>query len=107
MAIEDSLGPPGPITVGKDFNFYQEITVSGVTEFPTEPQAVMGFRGQRRILFVCTSGSVEFSFNQGILHGAMNASNASNQLNFGPRQQDKIWIRGTGTIQIHAWQAWA
>lgn len=104
MGLQDTIGPLGPNTKGADFNFYEEVTVSAVADFPEEPQVFMKFRGNRRMLFVCTSGSVEYSFNGNTLHGVTDSATASNQLNFGPRMQDKIWFRGTGTVQVHAWQ---
>jgi len=39
-------------TVGKDFNFFKEVVVSGVSDFPDQAQAFMKFRGTRRMIFV-------------------------------------------------------
>lgn len=104
MSIADTLGPPGPNTTGTDFNFYKQLVVTNGS-FNITPDCFMGFRGSRRMLFVCTAGTVEYSFNGNTLHGAMSASLASSQLNFGPRMQDKIWFRGNGTVQVHCWQS--
>lgn len=92
-------------TVGKDFNFFKEVVVSGVSDFPDQAQAFMKFRGTRRMIFVCTAGSVEYSFNGNTLHGKMDSSlPQSAQLDFGTRMEDKVWVRGTGTLEVHAWQ---
>ena len=98
------MSSAGKQNIGKDFNYYKEVTVTGVADFTEECQAFSKFRGARRMLFVCTAGSVEYSFNGNTVHGAMDSALAqSAQLNFGPRQEDKVWVRGTGTVQIHMW----
>jgi hypothetical protein len=98
-----SWGPLGKQEVGKDFNFYQEITVAGVAAFTEEPDAFIKFRGPRRMIFICTAGEVEYSFNGNTLHGKVVSGEPSEKLEFDARMEDKIWVRGTGTIQIHAW----
>lgn len=99
MALYEPLGPQ---TKGKDFNFYQEEAVA-VADFPTEPQIFMKMRGPRRMIFICTTGSVEYSFNGNTLHGVTTSGEPSEKLEFDVRGEDKIWLRGTGTIQVHAW----
>lgn len=96
---------PTAQTAGMDFNYFAEISVSGTSSFPAVAQAFSKFRGARRMLFVCTSGSVTYSFNGNTVHGKMDSSDASNKLNFGPRQEDKVWFYGTGTVQVHMWQS--
>lgn len=103
MALYEPLGPQ---TKGKDFNFYQEVVVSGVTEFPEEPQVFMKMRGPRRMIFICPAGTVEYSFNggsDGTLHGKMVSGEPSEKLEFDVRMEDKVYVRGTGTLQVHAW----
>ncbi len=101
MALYEPLGPQ---TRGKDFNFYQEEAVSGVTDFPEEPQIFMKMRGPRRMIFICPVGTVEYSFNGNTLHGKMVSGEPSEKLEFDVRMEDKIWVRGTsGTLQVHAW----
>ena len=95
---------PTAQTAGKDFNYFKEITISGLTDFPSVAQAFAKFRGARRMMFVCTDGAVEYSFNGNTLHGSMDTTKASAILNFGTRMEDKIWFRGTGTVQVHIWQ---
>jgi hypothetical protein len=92
----------GPKTFGKDFNFYQEEIVTN-SDFPSEPQVFMKFRGSRRMIFVCPAGAVEYSFNGNTVHGKVASGEPSEKLDFGTREGDKIWLKGSGTIQVHAW----
>ena len=90
-------------TRGKDFNYFEEVTISGVGSFPTTPDAMSRFRGSRRMMFVCTAGSdIAYSFNGTTVHGKMVADQI---FNFGPRNEDKVFFTGTGTVQVHMWQA--
>lgn len=91
-------------TVGKDFNYFGIITASGAN-FTEDPQVLMRFRGARRIMFVGVSGNnVEYSFNGSTIHGRISA----NQIfNFDIRGEDKIWFRGTGVVDVHAWHVGA
>lgn len=92
------------VTEGVDFNHYQEVSVSGVSEFPTTPQVIIRFKGPQQLMFVCTSGTdVEYSFNGFTTHGKMSATSPQNLFNFGPRGNKKIWFKGTGDIRVHAW----
>lgn len=88
--------------LGKDFNFYQRVIVTSGS-FPTTDgyDVLIKFRGSRRMMFVCTSGTdIEYSFNGNTIHGRISA----NQIfNFDVRNEDKIWFRGTGTVDVHAW----
>lgn len=87
-------------TRGKDFNFFATVTSPG-DDFTDEPQVIITFRGAKRMMFVCVSGTnVEYSFNGNTLHGRISA----NQIfNFDIRGEDKIWLRGTGVVDVHAW----
>ena len=88
-------------TRGKDFNFFQEISISGVSDFTEDPDVQIAFRGARRMMFVCRSGTdVEYSFNGTTLHGKISSGE---QFNFDVRGEDKIWFRGTGDVHVHAW----
>lgn len=91
--------------VGKDFNFFQVVIASSGT-FPLDPisnpDVLMRFRGARKIMFRCTSGTnIEYSFNGNTVHGRISANEI---FNFGTRMEDKIWFRGTGSVDVHAWQ---
>lgn len=93
------------IELGTDFNHYQEVTVSGVSDYPDNAQVIIRFRGAQRLIFVCTSGTdVEYSFNGNTTHGVMSDTAPEDIFNFGPRDNKKIWFKGTGTIRVHAWQ---
>jgi hypothetical protein len=98
-----SLGPLEAQEVGKDFNFFAEISVSGDGYFPVEPQIFIKMRGPRRMTFICPSGSLYYSFNGNTVHGKMVSGEPSEKLEFDARMEDKIWVRGNGTIQVHAW----
>ena len=87
---------------GKDFNFYQRVVVTSGS-FPTADSydVLIKFRGPRRMMFVCSSGTdIQYSFNGNPVHGRISA----NQIfNFDVRNEDKIWFIGTGTVDVHAW----
>jgi hypothetical protein len=91
-------------TVGKDFNFFQTVTATAGT-FPvalgTDPDVQMALRGARRIMFVGVSGTnVQYSFNGQVVHGRISAGQI---FNFDVRAEDKIWFRGSGVVDVHAW----
>ena len=90
------------IELGTDFNFYQ-VTAVATASFPTTAQAILRFRGQHQLMFICESGSVEYSFNGNTVHGKATAAGQDAKLMFGVRTGNKIWLRGTGTIRIEAW----
>lgn len=93
------------ITQGVDYNYYKEISISSVTDFPDAPQVIIYFRGPQRLMFICTSGTdIEYSFNGNTTHGKMSATTPQNIFEFGPRDNKKIWFKGTGDIRVHAWQ---
>ena len=89
---------------GKDFNFFQTVTATSGS-FPlaegTDPDVQMAFRGARRMMFVCVSGSnIEYSFNGNTVHGRISSGQI---FNFDTRAEDKIWFRGSGEVDVHAW----
>jgi hypothetical protein len=87
---------------GKDFNYFSSVVVD-ISDgyFPESPQVQTAFRGARRMMFVCAAGTnVEYSFDGQHLHGRI----SSDQIfNFGPRAEDKIFFRGSGTVDVHIW----
>lgn len=97
---------PGPVTLGKDFNYFEKLVITD-TSFPTEPQAVIRFRGPQHLSFILETGStVEYSFNGNTLHGDMTASTPSATLDFLMRTNKKIWFRvpsGSATVRVEAW----
>ena len=94
----------GPITQGVDFNHYQQEVLASAS-FPEDAQVIIRFRGPQKLIFVCTAGSVEYSFNGNTVHGVVTTSSPDDKLDFGFRPGKKIWLRGTGTIRIHAYNA--
>jgi len=94
----------GTENIGKDFNYYRRVTaVAGTWPLPetTNPDVQIAFRGPRRMMFVCTSGTdVEYSFNGNTIHGRISAGQI---FNFDVRGEDKVWIRGSGVVDVHAW----
>lgn len=92
------------IETGTDFNHYQEVAVSEGS-FPDDPQVIIRFRGSQRLMFVCTTGTISYSFNGNTVHGVMTNTAPQNFFNFGPRDNKKIWFSGTGTVRVHAWQS--
>lgn len=100
---------PGPITNGKDFNFYQRMVVSSGT-FQSNADVVFNFRGQEGLLLINEgTGVVEVSFNGTTVHARLDSSNAAtNKMQFDHRRVSRIWLRttsGTPTIQVQAWVA--
>ncbi len=96
----------GPITTGKDFNYFQEISVTDTT-FPSEPQVKITFRGPQKLRFILESGTnVEYSFNgdNGKIHGNLKTA-ISNDLYFDTRNNKFIWFRcsASATVRIEAW----
>jgi len=88
-------------TRGRDFEYFKVVTVNGVADFPVKPQATITIKGPIKMMFVCRSGTlVEYSFNGTTVHGRISAGE---QFNFGTRGQDKIFVKGTGEIDVHAW----
>lgn len=86
-------------TRGKDFNYF--ITATAESDFTTDPQAYSTFRGARRMMFVGVTGTnVEYSFNGVTVHGRISSGQI---FNFGPRAEDKVWFKGTGTVDVHMW----
>lgn len=87
------------------FNYYKEV-VSASGSFPAvgSPQVIINFRGVNSLILVCTSGSVEYSFDGINVHGAMSSTGNDKLLDFGPRVGKTIYVRGTGTVRVHAYQ---
>lgn len=93
--------------IGKDFNFFKTITINTNDGydgydgyFNISPDIITAFRGARRMMFVGISGLVGYSFNGVRLHGRISTGQI---FNFGPRNEDKIFFRGKGVVDIHIW----
>lgn len=97
---------PGPITDGKDFNYFNKIVVTDTT-FPTVPQAIIAFKGPQHLTFMLESGAfLEYSFNGTTVHGDMTTATSSATLDFLTRTNKLIWFRvpsGSATVRVEAW----
>src|SRR5690242_17526320 len=101
--------PAGPIVDGKDFNYFNKVTVSAAN-FGTNADVVINFRGQVGFSMMNESnGVVEYSFNGNTLHGDIDSSKDSKTLKFDSRRITKIWFRlksgGPCVIRVEAWAA--
>lgn len=100
-----SNDPMGPITYGRDFNFFKNVTptVAINAAFNFDADVCITFPTYT-VTFMVTGGPVQYSFNGNTVHGDMAVSPALNSsLIFENRQIAKIWFRGTGTVRIEAW----
>ena len=92
------------VSKGTDFNHYQSVAFTNA-DYEAVPQVLIRFKGPQRLMFICTAGTdIEYSFNGITTHGVMSSSAPQNYFNFGPRDNKKIWFKGTGTVRVHAWQ---
>jgi hypothetical protein len=90
----------GPITLGKDYNYYKLLNVSAGS-FATDADVVITFQ-HNYLSFQVQSGSVSYSFNGNTLHGTAAAGLPSQSLLFHQRPVSKIWFAGTGVVRIEA-----
>ena len=105
-------------THGKDFNFFQKVTVSAVTfgggsVDGYQPDLLITFSTQGLIFNIEGSGSnvVEYSFNGNTVHGELTqpTAGARTTLTFNNRVESLIWFRvksgstGPITISVEAW----
>lgn len=98
-----------PIVNGKDFNFFQKVTVDGY-EFPQLADVAISFRGQFSFTLVNEGNNViEYSFNGNTLHGDLTPDTPTSALAFDNRRISKIWFRAPGggdpVVRIEAWTA--
>ena len=99
---------PEKINTGRDFNYFENIDVTGFS-FPDLAQAVIRFRGPQRLNFILVSGGpIEYSFNGNNLHGDMTTGTPSEERNFDARMGKKIWFRlaGGGSAAVVRVEAW-
>jgi hypothetical protein len=95
----------GPITTGKDFNYYSSLVISGAA-FPDSPQAQISFRGPQKLRFDLTAGTtLEYSFNGNTVHGNMTVATNTATLDFHVRNNKFIWFRSSGgaTVRVEAY----
>jgi hypothetical protein len=96
------LDPGAPIIYGRDFNFFQNVTVTAsLSAFNADADVIITFPTYT-VTFV-GSGSIQYSFNGNTVHGDMNVTTGTGFLTFQNRQISKIWFRGTGPVRVEAW----
>ena len=102
--MSDFSSPYKPINYGKDFNFFNKLSIS-ISDgyFPNECQIVIPFSTYSVTFQLENEGPLEYSFNGITLHGDMTSGKSSANLIFENRVISKIWFRGTGTVRIEAW----
>lgn len=107
-----SNNPNAPVTWGRDFNFYQLISVNN-TIFNSNADAIITFptQGLSIISYGATSANtIEYSFNGNAIHGDMVPQTPSAALVWDYRIVSKIWLRlktgSTGPVNIRI-EAWA
>ena len=101
------LDPGAPITFGKDYNFFQKITVTAGASFNTDADIIIWFPTYTVTFQLESGGPVQYSFNGATTHGDMTAGTTglinSNSLVFQNRVISKIWFKGSGVVRVEAW----
>ena len=98
---------PGPITNGKDFNFFQQITISSST-FLSNADVVFNFKGEAGLnLFIQSGGPISYSFNGTTTHGKLILATSRDFLQFDNRRVSRIWFKldsgSPATVMVEAW----
>lgn len=96
-------------TTGKDFNFFQKVTVTSGT-FATTSDIVIPFPTQGIMLLnEDTTDVVEFSYRGNTVHGELDPTLPSRALTFDGIKVCAIWFRlksGTSAvISVYGWSA--
>ena len=99
----------GPITKGRDFNFFQKVEISSVT-FNDSCDVLVTFPTQGVIFLLEDTGVIEYSFNGNTVHGDMDSSQASKGMTFDNRKISKVWFRlvsGSApiTVRVEGWSS--
>ena len=103
----------GPITQGKDFNFFRKLFVTSNTfahNTNSDADVVFNFRFQVGFSLINEGTSVvQYSFNGNTLHGDMTPGTSSAALFFNHRSVSQIWFRKEdadgydGYVRVEAW----
>lgn len=103
------MGVTPKIENGKDFNFFQRVTVNS-TQFSEISDVTVPFRNTNMgfLLLFEGSGIIEYSFNGNVIHGDMDSSSGSYGLVFDNRKISAIWFRlktaAPGvSVRVEAW----
>jgi len=101
--------PLAPITWGRDWNFFQKVTITADGYFNNDADLCITFSTQSVMILNLGTGVVEYSFNGMTVHGELNSANPSAGMAFDNRVISKIWFRvQTGstapiTVSVQAW----
>ena len=105
-----SNDPKGPITYGRDFNFFKNVTPGSSTlgTFTFDCDVVITFPSYTVTFWMGSglgAGTIQYSFNGNTVHGTIDStgSTAPASLTFENRQLSKIWFSGTGVVRVEAW----
>ncbi len=107
-----SNDPMGPITYGRDFNFFKNVAPTSISAgiFNFDADLCITFPSYT-VTFMLQdgyTGSVQYSFNGTTVHGDMNnfAGTQTASLIFQNRQISKIWFTTTSGDPIVRVEAW-
>jgi len=99
---------PPPTTQGKDFNFFQKVTVNNANFPHNNEDIAINFRGQVSFSLVNEGTEViEYSFNGNTLHGDLTPGTPTAAIFFDNRRISRIWFRTTVPGQVVRVEAWA
>ena len=100
-------GPYNKIVLGRDFNFFNKVTVTG-SSFATSCDMIITFTTQGVMMLNEGTGIVEYSFNGNHVHGELDSAGPTRGITFDNRVVSKIWFRlQTGSSIVVSVQAWA
>src|SRR5271157_3134921 len=88
-----SQNPLSAIVQGRDWNFFQKVTVSNTGSFNTNCDIVIPFTTQGIQFLNLGTGVVEVSLNGNTVHFELNSANPSAGLTFDNRVISKVWFR--------------
>lgn len=96
------------ITDGKNYDFFQKVTVSNA-DFSDTPDVIFNFKFQNSFTLLNEgTGIIEYSFNGTTLAGDMTPGKGSEGLVFDNRRVSKIWFRlKSGAASVVRVEAWA
>lgn len=99
------LDPGAPITYGRDFNYFNNFTVTASSAaFNTDADIIITFPTYTVTFMVASGvGPIQYSFNGNTVHGDLNGTGPNNILLFQNRVISKIWFKGTGAVRVEAW----
>lgn len=83
----------GPITQGKDYNYFSRLTISSAT-FSNDPNCQFAFRGNPSFSLINDgAGIIEYSFNGNTVHGDLVPNTPYAAMVFNLKGVNQIWFR--------------